>query len=162
MATPDIAILGIIAVSALISLLRGFLREFLSLIGWVLAFWVGIQFAPDIAARLADHVSAPSLRFVLAFVGLFVATLVLASLVAYVVVKLGGKTEFAGVDRMLALVFGIARGAAIVGLLVLLAGLTPLPRDPWWSQSIFIGYFQEIAIWLRSYLPEDMAGYISY
>ena len=162
MTGPDIVILCIIAISALFSLVRGFLREFLSLLAWILAFWLSIAFAPDAAERLADHVSSPSIRFVLAFVGIFVATLLLASLVSYVVVKLGGKTEFTGADRLLALLLGIARGGVIVVLLVLLAGLTPLPYDQWWGDSIFIGYFQEMALWLRSFLPEEIASYISY
>ncbi|MGB5427382.1 MAG: CvpA family protein, partial [Gammaproteobacteria bacterium] len=60
------------------------------------------------------------------------------------------------------IVFGVARGGVIVAILVLLAGLTPLPQDPWWQDSQFLGYFQELAMWLRSYLPNEIADSISY
>jgi membrane protein required for colicin V production len=54
------------------------------------------------------------------------------------------------------------RGVFIVAIIILLAGLTAFPQDPWWKQSVLIVYFQEVSIWLRSLLPDDIAGYFSY
>jgi membrane protein required for colicin V production len=72
------------------------------------------------------------------------------------------KTGLAGTDRLLGVVFGVARGAFIVAILVLFAGLTPMPQDAWWHDSRLLGYFQEFALWMRDYLPKDMAENISY
>ena len=63
---------------------------------------------------------------------------------------------------MLGLLFGILRGGAIVTLLILAAGLTPLPKDPWWHDSQFIMHFQELAVWLRTQLPPDIASHFSF
>jgi membrane protein required for colicin V production len=49
-----------------------------------------------------------------------------------------------------------------VAVLVLLAGLTTLPQDPWWSESVLLRHFQDLALWLRSFLPPDVAGNIHY
>ena len=55
------------------------------------------------------------------------------------------------------MIFGLARGILVVALLTLLAGLTPIPQDPWWRDSQLVPYFEEIALWLRDWLPEDVA-----
>ena len=72
------------------------------------------------------------------------------------------KTGLSGTDRMVGIFFGVARGCMVVALLVLVAGLTALPQDPWWSESQFMHYFQDMAIWLRQFLPADYAKNIQY
>jgi len=60
------------------------------------------------------------------------------------------------------MIFGAARGVLLVAVLVLLAGLTPLPREGWWLASDLVGYFQELAYWLRDLLPPEFADYFHY
>ena len=67
-----------------------------------------------------------------------------------------------GTDRSLGIVFGVIRGIVIAALLVLMAGLTPLPRDPWWRQSVFLPHFVELAHQLRAYLPPDVQRQINF
>lgn len=158
----DIVILAVIGVSALVSVFRGFLREVLSLLAWVLSFWVALTFAPRFAPWLSNWIELPSIRLILAFAALFVLTLLSVSLIGYIIVKLMNKTGLTGTDRMLGLVFGIARGGVIVVILVLLAGLTRVPQDPWWQQAPLLAHFQQGALWVRNYLPDSIADHISY
>lgn len=158
----DLVILAIIGISALISLLRGFLREVLSLLAWVLAFWVALSFTPLVAPWLAAYVEVPSVRLILAFAALFVVTLLSVSLIGHIIVKLVGKTGLTGTDRTLGLLFGMVRGGLVVLLLVLLAGLTQIPQDPWWRQASLLAHFQRGALWVKGYLPENIAEYIRY
>ncbi len=151
----DYVILGIIGLSAVISLIRGFMREALSLAAWVLAFWVAWSFFRQLALQL-DWFTVPSVRLAAAFLILFLTTLILGALVNYLVGQLVDKTGLSGTDRMIGILFGAARGAILVAILVLLAGLTPFPNDPWWKESQLIGYFQELALWLRQLLPADI------
>ena len=72
------------------------------------------------------------------------------------------KTGLSGTDRMLGIIFGIGRGAVIVSVLVLLAGLTPVPQDPWWSQSTFIPHFESLALKIQELLPPDIAQQLTY
>ena len=158
----DFVILAIIGVSVLISLMRGFTREALSLIGWVAAFWIALTFADNLEALLRDHIATPSLRIIAAFALLFVVTLLISSLASYLAIQLVKKTGLSGTDRMIGVVFGVVRGCVIVAVLVLLAGLTPLPQDAWWRHSLFLHYFQDLAVWIRGYLPPAIAGNIRY
>ena len=157
----DCAILAVIVLSALISLFRGFMREALSLIGWVAAVWVALTFARFLAPSLSGLISVPSLRLAAAFMLLFVAALVLAAVVNYLVAKLVQKTGLAGSDRMLGIVFGAARGVVIVAVLVLLAELTTVPQDPWWRESMLLKHFEVLAAGIRDVLPTDLAAHFS-
>ncbi len=158
----DYAILGIIGISALVSLVRGFVREAISLASLLLAFWVATQFSAHVGDMLSSKISVPSVRVGVAFGLLFVITLFAGGLVNYLAGLVVHKTGLSGTDRMLGLLFGILRGGAIVTLLVLAAGLTPLPKDPWWHDSQFIMHFQELAVWLRTQLPPDIASHFSF
>ncbi len=158
----DIAILTIIGISALISLFRGFVREVLSLVAWVVAFWVAFRFTTPASQLLTDYVSVETARYVLAFVALLVLSLLVTGIVNHLIAKLIDKTGLTGTDRLLGVVFGTVRGVAIVGVIVFLAGLTPVPRDPWWRESSLMGHFQELALIAISFLPPDLMQHFSY
>ncbi len=157
----DIAILGVIGVSALLSLMRGLVREVLSLVAWVLAFWVAIRFSSSLAPSL-DFLEAASARQFLAFLLLFLVTLLTGGLINHLVGKLVDETGLSTTDRVLGMFFGLVRGGAIILLLVLLAGLTPVPRDQWWQESRLIGPFQEVAMRSLSYLPPDISKHFAF
>ena len=123
---------------------------------------VSMAFYEDLAAILSQWISTPSAQKVTAFAVLFVCVLLLGAIVNYLAGRLVDKTGLTGTDKMLGIVFGVARGGVIVAILVLLAGLTPLPQDPWWQDSQFLGYFEEFAMWMRNYLPTDIADNITY
>lgn len=158
----DYAILSIIAVSTFVSLMRGFVREAVSLATWIAAFWIAIAFSHPLAPLLSGVISVPSGRVVAAFVLLLLTTLVLGAVVNYLIGRVIERTGLSGTDRMLGAMFGVARGVIIIAVLVLLAGLTELPKDPWWKQSLLLGHFQGIALWLRGFLPPDVAKSIVY
>lgn len=154
----DIVIPGIIAISALFSLMRGFVREALSLLGWLAAFWVALTFAKDLADLFLGGISLPSLRMVVAFTILFVVTLVLTALINHLASQLVKKTGLTGTDRMIGMIFGIARGVVVVAVLVMLAGFTTMPQDPWWHESVLIETFHELALWLRHTVAPEFTG----
>ena len=158
----DYAILTIIGISAFISILRGFVREALSLLGWIVAIWVSLSFADNIAALLVDKISVPSVRTASAFLILFLACLIAAGIINFLAGNLVEKTGLSGTDRMLGVVFGTVRGAVVVGILVVLAGFTAVPADPWWDQSVLLKHFESMAVELRGFLPADIADNINY
>lgn len=158
----DYVIIGIIALSGLIGLMRGLVREALSLIAWIAAIWVALSFAHYFADALHAYIALPSVRLMAAFAILFVTTLILAALINYLIAQLVDKTGLSGTDHLLGVFFGVARGVIVVAILVLLAGATPLPKDPWWQASVLIDDFQNVALWLRSLLPPDIAKNFVY
>lgn len=158
----DLAILGVVALSAVIGLFRGFTREAIGLATWVLAFLIAYTLAEPVAGLLEQWISVRSVRLATAFGGLFIVALIIGAVVNYSVSKLVTKTGFAGTDRALGLVFGVLRGVAVLIVLVLLAGLTAVPRDQWWQDSIFIQRLQEGALIVRDWLPDDLAEEIDF
>ena len=162
MAWLDIVILGIILLSALISLVRGFVREAFSLAVWVLAFWVSWSFFRDLEVPLQAWIESPTVRLGVAFAVLMIATLVVGGLVNFLIIQLVQRTGMSGTDRLIGMVFGAARGVLLVAVLVLLAGLTPMPEEDWWLESSLIGYFQELSYWLRDLLPPEFADHFRY
>ncbi len=152
----DYIILGVIAISALIGLVRGLIREVVSLGIWALAIAVAWFFYRPVADQLQPWINNPSLRLGAAVLLLILVVLILGAIVAYVLALLVEKTGLTGTDRVLGLVFGAARGAVIMALVVFLATLTPLTQDPWWQQSLLLGHFERLALQLLSLVPPEI------
>jgi membrane protein required for colicin V production len=149
----DLVIVGVIGLSGLIGMIRGLIREVFSLASWGVAVWLALKFSPQVAAHLESVIAMPSARLAAAFGIVFFAVLLVLGLVGLLLETLVEKTGLSGTDRVAGLLFGIARGVLVVAVLVLLAGFTPLPADPWWKQSRLIPAFQSLSLWLRDQIP---------
>ncbi len=157
----DFIILAILLLSTGISFLRGFMREVLSLAAWVAAVWIAVVFTPQLSTLLLAQIANESFRLLVAFIGLFIATLIVGSFVNFFIGQLVRKTGFGGTDRMIGLIFGLARGGVIVAVLVLLVGLTQIPNEAWWQGSSLVHYFEPLAVWLASNFPADISTQFS-
>ena len=158
----DILIIGIIALSAIISLVRGFVQEAFSLATWVAAFWVAWFAFRPLAATMEGWIDVPSIRLGVAYGLLLLTVLILGAVINHFMRLLVLSTGLSGTDRLIGVFFGAARGAVVVAILILLAGLTPFPEDHWWHESLLIPYFQEMAQWLKQFLPPDIADNFKY
>ena len=150
----DYVVVGIIAASILVGVLRGFVKEAFSLAVWIAAFLVAFQYSGALAMQLETHIELPSARTALAFTGLFLVVLLVGGLLTFLVGKLVEKTGLSGSDRLLGGVFGGVRGMILVLVLMLVAGLTPVPQDPWWQQSRTIQSLMPLAQWSAGFLPD--------
>lgn len=158
----DYLILGIVLVSAVIGIFRGFFREIISLVAWVLAFLVAIHFTEPVSHLLENSISTPSLRKAVTGTVLFVAVLLLGGIVGFLVGKLVSSSGLAGTDRAIGGVFGLVRGAALVIILMLLAALTPMPQDPWWRDSQIIPHLEPYATWVKGLLPAELSRHFEF
>jgi membrane protein required for colicin V production len=151
----DLLILGIIALSALISLIRGFVKESISLISWIIAGIIAFRYFSPMSELLEPYLSSPMVRSVTAFAILFVSTLLVGAIVNFIMSQLVSKTGLSGTDKALGVVFGAARGVLIVTLVVLLASLTPMPESEWWQDSAMVGFFEQLGEWVKGIIPAD-------
>jgi membrane protein required for colicin V production len=145
----DWAIIAVISASALISLIRGFVREALSLASWAAAFFIAVAFHQQMVALLASLVEKPYLQEILAYVLLFAGTLVVGSLLTYLVAEMVKRTGLSGTDRLLGMMFGTARGLIVVLALVVLlpSMLNGIEQDQWWRASQLIPEFTMMSDW---------------
>jgi len=156
----DYAIIGIVLVSMVVSLFRGFIREVFSLLVWVAAVYAALQAAGPLAVRLEGIIEVPSVRVIVAFVGIFLLVLAVGGLVNYLLGKLVDSTGLSGTDRLFGALFGALRGLAIVLAAVIIAGFTPFVKDPWWQQSTLLPDMERMAIWLVEFFPESIQAYL--
>jgi membrane protein required for colicin V production len=137
MVTIDYVILGIMAISALIGLVRGFVREVLSLATWVAAIVLALAFSDRVAPQLAKYVEVASMQYVAAFALIFVATLLTGAILQWLVARLVQSTGLSGTDRLVGVVFGGLRGAVVC--IVAAIALRPFVADQaWWQASTVI------------------------
>lgn len=146
----DWAIVAIIAVSALISIKRGFVKEALSLVVWIVAGVVAWLFGGAVAQHLTNFIDIPSARVIAACALLFVATLLVGGLISFLIGELIRVTGLSGTDRFLGMFFGAARGALLVVVLVGLLSLAPVQQDIWWQQSTLLPHFLMVADWSKN------------
>lgn len=159
----DLFILAVVGISAVLSLFRGLVREVLALAGWIAACWVALAWSGPLAPALTGSLSLPpSARVALTFVALLVGVLFAFGILNFLVGKLIRSTGLGSTDRLLGMLFGIARGLAIIVLLVVCAGLTPLPEDPWWQRSAFLPRLVPAARWAIDWLPAEYRDEFDY
>lgn len=138
----DLVFLGFVVFSVLVSVVRGFVRELLSVVVWVAAAWLALRFSSVLGDWLGAWIPSPTLALVAAFAVIFVGTLLVGAVAAFMARALVNQTGLTGTDRVLGAVFGGLRGALVVGVLVLVAGLTTVPRESWWQASLVAGTVQ--------------------
>ena len=154
----DYIIIGIILLSALISLFRGFIKEAFSLLVWIAAFWLSWTFFRDLSQIFIHWITLPSARLGISFAIIMVATLIVGGLINFLLSELVNHTGLSGTDRFLGMFFGAGRGVLIVAIIVLFS----FPQDQWWQDSQLLSYFEELSVWLKSFLPEEIANTFSY
>lgn len=151
----DYLIIAILVLSCVISLIRGFVREALSLTSWIVAFWVGLSFSVSLANYLQPYISQAPLRTGLAFFALFAATLIIGAMINYLVTTVVDRTGLSGTDRLLGVVFGFGRGVLLIAFLLLAAQMTSLPQNKAFAKSQLLPKFASVELWLKSYLPKN-------
>ena len=162
MVAADLIVLSIIVISIVVSLMRGFVKEALSLAGWLVSLWIAMTFSSGMAELFGDSIKDPTLRLLAAFICLFVLSFIVGSIINFFATQFVQRAGLTGVDRTIGTVFGLLRGILLVTIIVMLLGLTTLPKESWWDDSFFLFRFEAIATWLKDLLPDDISRYFKY
>lgn len=158
----DIIVLVIIGISVAFGVWRGLVREVLALVAWVAAFLIANLLAPDAARLLPRAMANEELRLLVSFVVVFIVALIGLSVLAILASKLVKVIGLGAADRAVGGFFGLARGLLVVMILVLLAGLTTLPRQPVWRDAMLTGPLETFAGYIKGWLPADLSKRIRY
>jgi membrane protein required for colicin V production len=158
----DWVIAGVVALSMLFAFFRGVTRELIALVAWVLGFIAAVALTPALGGMLPEIGGNPVLRYLVAFVLIFIGCLVLGALIAWPLATIIRKAGLGFADRFLGAVFGVARGVVIVMAFVLFAGLTTLPRLDWWQNSALARPLVVASLALKPWLPPEWAERLDY
>ena len=158
----DVVLLLVLTLSVVISVLRGLVREVLSLASWIGAFFVARYGAVVVASWLPDWIANASARLAIGFVLVMIAAVLLFSLISMQIVKVVKITGLQGTDRALGALFGFARGVVIAVVGVLLAGMTPLPKTASWKNALFSAPLEAAAAAVEPWLPQEIRSRIRF
>ncbi|HZV92691.1 MAG TPA: CvpA family protein, partial [Caldimonas sp.] len=131
----DIAMLGVVALSAVVGLWRGLTFELLSLAGWFAAYFGASWLVPWLAPHLPIGAPGSALNHGVAFASAFLAVLILWSLLSRAIAALVGATPLRPLDRLLGAVFGVARAGVVLLAAATLVSFTPFSATAAWRQS---------------------------
>jgi membrane protein required for colicin V production len=155
----DIIIIAVIAVSGLVGVFRGLLREIMSLVGWIVSAWLAWSFASTVAPIFDSIIQSADVRTAAAFISIFLVSLVLFALVSYFISKIMNKSPLRGMDRTLGMIFGLLRGILIIAILAILIQSTQFAKESWWLDSMLKEYFLLFAAYGMSVMPAEVSRF---
>lgn len=158
----DYAVIGVLLLCIFWGVLRGLVREVVSILGWVIAFLAANLFAGPLGPVLPAQIPTPELRVAVAFVAIFVGSLVVTTLLGLILSKMVKAVGLESLDRVLGALFGVAKAALILVAVALLAGLTSAPRQGYWRDSISGEPLVRAATALKPLLPPTFAERLRY
>lgn len=156
----DIGIFVLIALSAIVGLVRGLVREALALVTWVAAAAFAALYFKKLAPLLPFSIQSQVARLIIAGAIIFFGVLILGAFINHLFTSAVSAIGLGGIDHFLGALFGAARGVVIVVLAVILMDLTTLPSEPWWKQSQLLGWFTTQAQYAKSMIPEEFSSYL--
>jgi len=158
----DIIVFAVIALSTLFAYARGVVRELVAIASWIVGLIAALHYSDPAAALFSGFDISPVARHVLAFVLILLVVLLVGGIVAQLLKSVVHGVGLGFVDRFLGAVFGVLRGALLVVIFALFAGLTGLPRHDWWQNSTVGPVLAESALSLRPYLPPEWAARLDF
>jgi membrane protein required for colicin V production len=158
----DMIVLAVIVLSTLFAYVRGVVRELLAIVSWIVGLVVALHYSDPAAALFSGFDISPVARHVLAFALILLVVLVAGGIIAQLLKSVVHRIGLGFVDRFLGAVFGVLRGALLVVIFALIAGLTGLPRHDWWQNSTAGPVLAESALALRPYMPPEWAARLDF
>ncbi len=155
MNVTDYLVLAAIAISAIVGAMRGFLREVVALVTWLLALFIAWHFSDLVEPHLGGLLAGSYVKPWAARVIIVVLILLLGAAVGAVMGRFVRLSIFSGMDRFLGLVFGLLRGVVLLGVFVILGQLLRLDGEKWWTRSLLIPYGESVANGLRALVGEQ-------
>lgn len=158
----DFLVLFVLICSIVISTLRGLVKEILSLLSWIASFVVANAYGEALAALLPDAIPGNTTRLIVAFIALFIGVRLLMGLLSMAIDAVIRASGLTLADRGLGGLFGLGRGLVIVLAVVLVCGMTAIPRQPFWTDALLSPLAETAARTVKPYLPGDFARHVNF
>ncbi len=152
----DLGIIALVGISAIFGVMRGFVKEAMSLVTWITAIFIATVYCTTVANHLTV-ISLLSLRYLIAFLLLVLATLMVGGLISHWVSRLITLTGFSITDRIVGTLFGTVRGVLVVAIALLITeNAIFAQQNTLFKHSVLIPQFKPVANWIKQSLPEDL------
>jgi membrane protein required for colicin V production len=158
----DVCAIAVVAISILFAYARGVIRSLIGTAAWVVGFIAALAFTPALGATLPSMPDAPFLPYVISFVAIFVAALVVGALVAWPLRAVVRKAGMGFVDAALGATFGLVRGLALMTAFALVAGVTGIAQRDWWQNAFLAPSLASGALALRPWLPDAWSARLDF
>jgi len=158
----DYVVITLVVASAVLGLWRGVVGEIIALVAWVLAFFAAKWWGTELAQTFFSGISDPAVRICAAWASVFVVVLVLMALLRLAMRGLLKALGLSLSDRLLGIVFGMARGLIIVLALVAVGGMTQVPKEKWWTEAYLSAPLETSVLAGRPWLPPDVSKRIRF
>ena len=150
----DVFLILVLLGSTIIGLLRGLVREAVSLLFWIVAVWaawkLGSAVEPHLGGLLADPSVAPWVGRLVILILVLLTGWVIGMLLSYFTRSLG----LGWIDRILGLLFGLLRGLVLMGLIIIGGELLHMNHEEWWGRSKMVPFGETVGDWLRAMVGE--------
>jgi membrane protein required for colicin V production len=158
----DYLVLFVLIASIVISTLRGLVKEILSLVSWIVAFVVANMYGATLAPMLPEIIPGDMMRLILAFVVLFIGVRLLMALLMMAVDALIKASGLSLADRGLGGLFGLARGIIFVLAAVIVAGMTDLPKQAFWTNALLSPMAETGVRTVKPFLPPALSRHVNF
>ncbi len=155
MSGADILILFVVLASALVGLMRGFVREAVSLVFWIVGLYAAWSYGSRVEPYLGGYLASPALRPWIARLIVLVAVVFAGHLVGHFLGLIMRSVGLGMPDRLLGLMFGALRGSVLVALVVIGGQLVHLNTESWWHRSTLIPYGEKLGDWFKTMAGEN-------
>lgn len=156
----DWLFIGVLLASMVLGAWRGLVFEVLSLVSWAAAFVLAQWLAGDVSQRLPMSGASDLVRYGAGFVLVFVAAVMLGSLLATMVKSLMSAVGLRPIDRALGAIFGSMRGVLLLLLVAVLVGMTPVKSSAIWQESQGAGVAGTVLKGIKPVLPTALEKFL--
>jgi membrane protein required for colicin V production len=157
----DYGIIAIIAISVLIALFRGFVREVVSLVVWVGGIMLTLHYLLPIESYVAHWVASIYLRYTIIILAVLIIVSLLSWLVGKILHRLVSSVGLGFTNRFFGFIFGFLRGIVVVSFLVILLPPADVKNNQAFEKSKLMLKVKPMADWFASMIPQNFTEKIT-
>ena len=156
MPTIDIIIAAALVVSVIVGIMRGFVKESISIAALLIAIWASLYFGPAVGNVSSSWLSSESLQMWFGRILVFAIILSVGGLLGWGISKLVRMSVLSGIDRLLGSLFGAVRGVLLLAVFVIGGQFAGFDNDDWWLNSRLIPHVEVVAEWIKVMAPQGL------